>query len=124
VYWKGTWRNQYGSTLTITDDANDRIVGVFATALKDSGFYGADVPVAGVHRGDCISFAFAHTGPAGDVICSFTGLLRDGKIETLWHVIRDAALQTSSDSGEPARIEKLSWAHAALTNADTFEPAG
>ena len=25
--WKGKWRNQYGSTVNITDDANHRIAG-------------------------------------------------------------------------------------------------
>jgi hypothetical protein len=117
--WKGVWRNQYGSTLEITEDLDNQIIGTFTTALKDSGFYGAKVPVVGIHRGDCISFAFAHTGKAGDVICSFTGLRRDGKMETLWHVAADAALRAPA-AGEPARIEKLGWAHATVTNADTF----
>jgi hypothetical protein len=121
--WKGTWRNQYGSTLRVTDDAGDRIVGVFSTALQDSGFYGAEVPVTGVHRGDCISFTFAHAGRAGDVICSFTGLLRDGTLQAAWHVVADAGLRASA-SGEPATIGKLGWAHAVSTNVDTFERTG
>jgi len=118
--WTGTWRNQYGSTLRITDDVDNRIAGVFSTALRDSGFYGAEVPVTGVHRGDCISFTFAHAGRAGDVICSFTGLRRDGMLQAAWHVVADARLRASAP-GEPATIEKQGWAHAVSTNVDTFE---
>jgi hypothetical protein len=29
--WKGKWRNQDGSILEITDDANQKIVGTFRT---------------------------------------------------------------------------------------------
>ena len=54
--WKGKWQNQYGSIVDITDDANRRISGTFKTALKDSGFYGQEIPVVGIHQGDCISF--------------------------------------------------------------------
>jgi hypothetical protein len=118
--WIGTWRNQYASTLRIVDDRDGRISGTFATALNDSGFFGADVDVIGLHRGDCISFSFARIGPAGDTICSFTGLWRDGKLETLRHVVNDSALRASAP-GAAARIEKLGWAHVAQTNADTFE---
>lgn len=119
--WKGTWRNQYGSTLRITDETENRISGTFSTALRDSRFYGAEIPVVGVHRGDCISFTFAHASRTGDMICSFTGLRRDGKLQTVWHVVADAV---SRGRGELPKIEKLGWAHAVLTNADTFERAG
>src|SRR4051794_34975251 len=34
--WKGKWRNQYGSILEIVDDADQKIVGSFRTALDDS----------------------------------------------------------------------------------------
>ena len=118
--WVGTWRNQYGSILRITDDTRHRIAGSFTTALPDSGFFGESVPFVGVHQGDCVSFTFARTGPGGDTICSFTGLQRDGKLQTVWHVVTDSALHAKS-AGAPAKIEKLGWAHAAHTNADTFE---
>ena len=62
--WKGKWRNQYGSTVDITDDANHRIAGMFKTALEDSGFYGKEVPVVGIHQGDCISFVAGGKTPA------------------------------------------------------------
>src|SRR5829696_256646 len=64
--WKGKWRNQYGSTVDITDDANQRIAGTFKTALRDSGFYGQEIPVVGIHQGDCISFVAGGKTPAGD----------------------------------------------------------
>jgi hypothetical protein len=120
MQWIGTWRNQYGSTLRITDDTGHRISGFFTTALPDSGFFGETVPVVGVHQGDCVSFTFARGGPAGDTICSFTGLVREGKIQTLWHVVSDSTPR-ARDANGPARLEKSGWAHAAHTNADTFE---
>lgn len=118
--WKGTWRNQYGSTLSITGDAANRITGTFSTVLKDSGFHGAEIPVVGAHQGDCVSVTFAHAGAAGDLICSFTGLHREGKLKTVFHLIADSALRPGV-RGEPPKIEKLVWAHAVVTNADIFE---
>jgi len=120
--WKGTWTNQYGSRLRITDDTDHRIVGSFRTALEDSGFHGQDVPMVGCHQGDCISFAGGGKTPAGDALVSFTGLLRNGKIETLWFVVADAALK-APHAGSPARMEKLNWWRSMSTSADTFQRA-
>ncbi|MBW8814869.1 MAG: hypothetical protein JF588_15730 [Caulobacterales bacterium] len=118
--WTGSWRNEYGSTLRIDREAGGRLEGRFQTALSDSGFFGAEVPIVGVCQGDCIAFAFTRTGPAGDIVCAFTGLLREGRIHTVWHVTSDSALRADGP-GAPARLEKLGWAHANQTNADTFE---
>jgi hypothetical protein len=110
--WIGTWRNQYGSSLRITDDADGRINGFFRTALSDSSFFGQELSVSGVHKGDCISFAFVG-GTRGDAVCSFTGLLREDRIQTVWHVVADVRTSTKG--------EKTSWPHAVMTNADVFE---
>ena len=110
--WIGTWHNQYGSSLQITDDAGGKISGTFRTALSDSSFFGYELPIVGVHKGNCISFAFVG-GAHGDAVCSFTGLLRDGHLQTLWHVV--------SDVRASANGEKTRWPHAAMTNADTFK---
>lgn len=118
--WIGRWRNQYGSILVVTDDSGGAIAGTFETALGDSSFAGVQVPVTGVHLGNCVNFAFVRSSDTGDSIASFTGLLRDGKLETLWHVINDRAVKSPSPGAPPQLIE-LPWAHAALTNADTFE---
>jgi hypothetical protein len=118
--WLGQWRNQYGSTLTITDDADQRIRGTFRTALADSAFAGQEADVMGIHLGDCLHFAFSRSGPTGTAIASFTGLLREGRLETLWHVIADSAVK-SPRPGQPPKLIKLPWAHAAMTNADTFQ---
>ncbi|MCP2335628.1 avidin/streptavidin family protein [Actinomadura rupiterrae] len=117
--WLGRWRNQYGSVLTITDQTDDTVTGTFRTALADSAFAGAEVPVTGVHRGACLNFAFTRTGPDGDSIASFTGLLREGRLETVWHVVQDTAVKPPGPGQAPERIT-LPWAHAVLTNADTF----
>lgn len=120
--WVGQWRNQYGSTLTITDDSDQRIRGTFRTALGDSAFAGEEAEITGIHLGDCLHFAFSRSGPAGDAIASFTGLLREGRLETVWHVVADSAVK-SPQPGQPPQLIKLSWAHAAMTNSDTFQQA-
>lgn len=113
--WIGTWRNQYGSRLIITDDARGAIHGVFSTALEDSAFHGQDLLVTGIWCGDCINFAFGMSNDQSTAICSFTGMIRDGKLQTVWHVI------TSSATRSGARSARLGWPHAVQTNADTFE---
>ena len=85
--WIGTWRNQYSSTLVITEDREGIIHGVFVTALRDSAFLGHDLPVTGIWHGDCVNFAFGISNDQATAICSFTGMLRDGKPQTAWHGI-------------------------------------
>lgn len=118
--WKGVWKNQYGSIVEITDDADNRISGSFRTALPDSGFHGQEIPILGVHRGDCISFAGGGKTAVGDAVVSYTGLLREGKMETLWFVVSDAAIKANGE-GQPAKIEKLNWWRSMSTSADTFQ---
>jgi hypothetical protein len=110
--WKGTWSNQYGSTLHIDDDSRGELRGRFRTALEDSGFFGQQCPVLGMHLGDCLSFTFAAGTAKGDMICTFAGVLRDGRLQTVWHVVSDSA------EGGTA---KRAWPHAVMTNADVFE---
>ena len=95
--WKGKWCNQYGSIVTIVDDADQRISGTFKTALKDSGFDSQEIPVVGLHQGDCISFVGAGQTAAGDAAVWYTG------------------------QGAPGRREKLNWWRSISTSADTFE---
>src|SRR4051794_25333837 len=121
--WLGQWRNQYGSILTITDDADHRITGTFRTALEDSGFFGQEIPVVGFHQGNCIGLSAGGKAKAGDAVVTYTGLLRDGKIETLWFVAADTALSASKE-GEPATVKTLNWWRAMTTSADTFERVG
>ncbi|MBV9844390.1 MAG: hypothetical protein JOZ47_04895 [Kutzneria sp.] len=116
----GTWRNQYGSILTIAEDSGQRLAGTFRTALGDSTFAGDDAEITGIHVGDCAHFAFSRSGPTGDTIASFTGLVREGRLETVWHVVADTAVK-SPGPGQPPQLMKLPWAHAVMTNADTFE---
>jgi len=118
--WIGKWRNQYGSIIEITDDANHRITGVFRTALEDSGFYGQEIEVIGYHQGDCIGLAAGGKAKAGDSVVTYTGLLRDGKLETLWFVVADEALSAPGE-GQAARRHKTKWWRAMQTSADTFE---
>ena len=121
--WVGTWENQYGSTVTITDETEQRIRGSFRTALKDSAFAGEDFEISGIHQGECVTFAFSRSAPSGDVICTFTGLLRDGRMETVWHVVSDSAVKPPSPGAEP-EVVKLPWPHAVMTNADTWKRVG
>ncbi len=118
--WLGQWRNQFGSVVDITDETGHAIAGTFRTALPDSGFYGQTIPIAGIHQGDGVSFAGGGRTAAGDMIVAYTGLLRDGKMETLWFVAADAAI-TATAEGVPAQVNKLGWWRSMTTNADTFE---
>ncbi len=111
--WLGQWRNQYGSILEITSESGQRLSGKFRSALKESSFHEEEADVVGIYRGDCVSFAAATTSANGDSIAAFTGLLRDGKLQTVWYVVTDGV-----KLGD--RIEKRGWAHAVTTNADTF----
>ncbi|WP_225769950.1 avidin/streptavidin family protein [Inquilinus sp. Marseille-Q2685] len=121
--WNGTWRNQYGSTVVIEEDGGGVIRGVFRTALEDSSFFGQDVPIHGAAHGDVIAFTAAGSGTAGSAAVSYTGLLRDGKLETLWHTVADQAL-TAAEEGVPAEIRKVPAWRAFGTSLDTFERVG
>lgn len=117
--WVGKWRNQYGSVLEITDDSGQHIIGTFRTALPDSGFFGQEIEVVGVHYGDCIGITAGGTAKNGDMVVTYTGLLRDGRLECLWYVVADSTL-TAPHRGAPAELEKLNWWRSITTNADTF----
>lgn len=117
--WLGKWRNQYGSLVEITSEADHRIIGTFQTVLEDSSFRGQVLAISGVHQGDCISFAGAGATPAGDMAVSYTGLLREGRMETLWYVAADSVMKPRE--GAPPELRKGSWWHAMTTGADTFE---
>jgi hypothetical protein len=115
--WTGTWRNQYGSTLQIDDEADHRIEGSFRTALEDSAFRGQDIAISGRHQGDCVAFAGGGATPKGDMIVSYSGLLRDGRLETLWYVVADSV----PVEGAAGILQKINWWRAVMTGADTFE---
>jgi hypothetical protein len=91
--WTGTWRNQYGSILRITDDDDGLVKGVFKTALQNSAFFGHELPVTGIWLDDCINFAFGTPSEAPTSICSFTGMLRENKLQTVWHVVTSAKVE-------------------------------
>ena len=102
--WLGTWRNQYGSTVTITGEAGGRIEGSFRTAIESSPFFGSEVSIAGAHSGPAITFGCAADGDA-NVVVSYTGKLQDDRMETLWFV---------ADGDQH-------WWKSVVTNHDTFE---
>lgn len=118
--WVGKWKNQFGSIVEITSEADGRIEGTFKTALSDSGFYGQVVPIVGAHRGHCIGFSSAGNSPTGDHVVSYTGLLREGKMETAWFVVSDQSL-SADKPGEPAKLKNTNWWRAVSMNVDTFE---
>ncbi|WP_291695480.1 hypothetical protein [Bradyrhizobium sp.] len=51
---------------------------------------------------------------------SYTGLLRDGKMETTWFVVADKTLSAGKE-GEPATLKPTNWWRPVSTNIDTFE---
>jgi len=118
--WRGAWRNQYGSTVVIEDDADGVIRGVFRTALEDSSFFGVDAPVYGAACGEVIGFSVASEGKTSPAAASFTGLLRAGKLETLWRTVASKTL-TATGVGAPAKLVEVAAWRAFGTSLDTFE---
>jgi len=53
-------------------------------------------------------------------VVSWTGLLHDGRIETLWRLVASEKL-TADAEGAPARKKSLGVWEAVTTSADTFE---
>jgi hypothetical protein len=116
--WTGTWINEYGSLLRITDERDGHVAGTFTTALDDSSFARTTVPVTGLSKGRALHVAFVTAGePAA--IASFTGLLRADLLHLAWHVVSDRAVESPRPGAAPVEIE-LPWAHAVLANTDTF----
>jgi hypothetical protein len=118
--WVGTWRNEYGSLVEITDESNGQIDGTFRTALEDSSFHGQTVPIHGAAHGDVIGFTAAAEGAAGPAAVSYTGLLRDGKLETMWHTVAGSALTARQEGARAERKQVGAW-RAFGTSRDTFE---
>jgi hypothetical protein len=84
------------------DGSGQQFQGTFRTALGDSAFAGQEAQVTGIHPGGCIHCAFSRSTPAGDTIASVTGLLREGRLETPWHVISDSAVKSPQPGSPPA----------------------
>lgn len=116
--WIGSWRNQYGSVLEITNESNGRIEGCFRSAV-DGRIKGQQVAVVGVQQGDLVSFAF-NGAPYAKFIVAWTGLLRDGRIETLFHSVASEKLVAEAE-GSPARTKSLGAWEAISTGGDVFE---
>jgi hypothetical protein len=116
--WSGSWRNQYGSVLEITDESNGRIAGRFRSEV-DGRIKGHWVDVVGVHQDDLISFVITGA-PHATFIVAWTGLLRNGRIETLFHSVASSRL-TAKAEGSPARNKTLGVWEAISTSADPFE---
>jgi len=98
--WIGSWKNQYGSQLTIEDINNGQIRGHFQSAVDKSI---PASPISGICTGDLIIISVAGD-KEGEKLAAWTGMLKDGRIETLWHVVMGG---------------KGVW-EAFLTGADTF----
>lgn len=116
--WIGSWRNQDGSVREITDESNERIEGHFRSEV-DGGIKGHEVAVAGVHQDDLISF-MSTAAPHAQFVVAWTGLLRNGRIETLFHLVTSERL-TAEAEGAPARNKSLGTFEAISTGAGSFE---
>ncbi|MFE0752428.1 hypothetical protein ACFW16_00640 [Inquilinus sp. NPDC058860] len=51
------------------------------------------------------------------------GLLRDGRLETLWHTVADQPLTAAGESA-PAEIRKVATRRTFGTSLDAFERVG
>ena len=116
--WAGSWRNQYGSRLEITDESNGRIAGWFRSEV-DGRIKGHEIAIVGVHQENLISFVL-NGEPYTKFVVSWTGLLRDGRIETLFNLVASERLIAETE-GAPARNKPLGPWEATTTGADFFE---
>ncbi len=121
--WTGKWRNQYGSVFELTEEGDGRVAGTFQTALKDSNFYGQTLLVVGMASGDVIGLAAAAEGTTGPAALTYAGIVRQGKLETLWHTVVGSALVAEREGAPAVRQEVGAW-RAFATNLDTFERLG
>lgn len=111
--WIGQWKNQYGSILTIESETDGRINGSFKSAVDPSV---KESIIIGVYINDLISFSAVGEG-VGQKIASWTGILREGRMETMWHVVANEKLDADGTK-KPAGI----W-EAFVTGSDIFERA-
>ncbi len=72
-----------------------------------------------MHYGDCIGLTAGGRARFGDMVVTYTGLLREGRLETLWYVVADTVLSAERE-GAPAETRKLNWWRSMTTNADTL----
>ena len=80
--WIGHWKNQYGSQLIIDRAENGEIGGSFKSAVNQS------IPaskVSGIYTGNLIVVSVP-SRKEGEKVASWTRILQDGRIETMWHV--------------------------------------
>jgi hypothetical protein len=66
------------------------------------------------------TFLLEPHSPRGDRVVSYTGLLRDEKMETAWFVVSDKSL-SAKQAGEPAELKNTNWWRVVSTNVGTFE---
>lgn len=113
--WTGKWKNQYGSVLDITKQEDGRLEGTFESAV-DETTKGKKLPFVGVYKDKLIGI----TCIGGDHVVTYAGMLYEGKMETVWHVVTNEII-TAKNEGEKAVKKSLSWWQSVKVNADTFE---
>lgn len=114
--WLGVWKNQYGSELNITSEQDGRVTGTFTSAV-DTSFKG-ETPVSGFYTNELIALAVGSS--QGYKIVTYTGILRYGRMETLWHV----AVNDKPVPGSAGETRQTGIWEAFVTGADTFERNG
>lgn len=111
VDFNGSWKNELGSSMSLTVDADGSVTGQYRTAVGAPGNE-EEFPLLGFASGDLLSFT-VNFGKYGS-LTSWVGQHTDASgietIRTLWHLAREVA-----NAEEP---EKL-WG-AVLAGADNF----
>jgi Avidin family len=116
--WAGSWRNQYGSILKIIDEGNGRIGGSFSSAVGTKT-KGEEIAIIGLYQDNLISFMLS----GGSHVVSWTGLVHDGRMETLWHLVVRERL-TPETHHAPAKQKPIGVWEAFTTGSDIFERVG
>jgi hypothetical protein len=116
--WAGSWRNQYGSILKIIDEGHGRIGGSFSSA-SDTEINGEELAIVGLYQDNLISLMLS----GGSHVVSWTGLVHDGRMETLWHLVVRERL-TAETHHAAAKDKPVGVWEAFTAGSDIFERVG
>lgn len=113
--WIGKWINQHGSVLDITNQDENKLEGIFKSAV-DETTKGQKLWVTGVCQDNLIAVCCC----GGDHVVTYAGMYYNGKMETAWHVVTTTTVSEKKE-GETAQKKPLAWWQSVKTNVDTFK---
>ena len=77
-HFTGTWKNQYGSTLTLESSGDNLFTGTFTTAVANTqSCIGKAVPLQGVNNGNAIAISMSLESCGSPVTVAIVGSLQE-----------------------------------------------